>query len=237
MPLKMSHKALAVATALATGSAVLLASPGVARAADATPVSPVGKGTVGGALLGGEVVCLTLAAVGVEKGWPYWVFGGVGMVGGGIGGAVLDISLNKSATSGGTPTSGAEPSLYLLAGGMVLVIPTLVASLNATAYHPPETETAEPLKGQEPAAEPPRPAPGGQAPPALSPTTQNPKHSQDRVARAPHIPLSVVDVYKGKVAMGVPAVEIKPLYSQREVWQYGVSQGTEVKFPVIRATF
>jgi hypothetical protein len=231
MSLKMSHKALAFATALACGSAALVGAPNRAEAQQATPVTPIPKGAVGGALLGGEVVCLTLAAVGVEKGWPYWVFGGVGAVGGGIGGAVMDIQLNNNHSS-------AEPSLYLLAGGMVLVIPTLVASLNATAYHPPETETAEPLKGQEPAAEPPRPAPGGAAPPTPSPTTRAPTTKQQRVAKnMEHLPISVIDMYKGHLGMGVPAVEVRPLYSQREVWQYGVQQGTEVKFPVFRAMF
>jgi hypothetical protein len=233
MSLKKSHKALAFATAVACGSAALVGAPNrVYAQAKPSPVQPIPKGAVGGALLGGEVVCLTLAAVGVEKGWPYWVFGGVGAVGGGIGGAVMDIQLHNN-------NSSAEPSLYLLAGGMVLVIPTLVASLNATAYHPPETETAEPLKGQEPAAEPPRPVPGEAPPPGAAPTTRGPSTpKQQRIAKnMEHVPISVLDMYKGHLGLGVPAVEVRPLYSQREVWQYGVQQGTEVKFPVFRAMF
>src|SRR5262245_53223895 len=78
------------------------------------PVSPTGKGIVGGALLGAEVVDLTMGIIGVEKGWPYFVFGALGAAGGGIGGYFVEQN---------APT---EASLYMLAGGMALVIPTLV---------------------------------------------------------------------------------------------------------------
>ncbi|HVY44858.1 MAG TPA: hypothetical protein VHB21_03225 [Minicystis sp.] len=235
MSLRM-QKLMAVGAAAAVAAATLLGAPGVARAqTTASPVSPVGKGTVGGALLGGEVVCLTLAAVGVEKGWPYWVFGGVGAVGGGIGGFVVDKTGNDAK-----PAS-AEPSLYMLAGGMVLFIPTLVASLNATSYHPPETES-QPVTN-EPVAEPPRAvpqtAPGGPAAPG--PTTRAPSKSDARIAKArkayEHMPLSVLDLYDRHLRLGVPAVEVRPLYSQREIAEFGVKQGTEVKFPVFRAVF
>src|SRR5262249_59890793 len=106
-----------------------------------------GKGIVGGALLGAEVVDMTMGVIGVEKGWPYFVFGGLGAVGGGIGGYFVEQN---------APT---EASLYMLAGGMALVIPTLVLSLNATKYRPPESEQQiEPVSNQ-PAAEPPQPPP------------------------------------------------------------------------------
>jgi hypothetical protein len=197
-------------------AAAIVVAPGDARAqtTTASSVSPTGKGTVGGALLGGEVVCLTMGAVGVEKGWPYWVFGGVGAVGGGIGGYVVDSQEKSSGT--------AEPSLYMLAGGMVLLIPTLIVSLNATAFHPPDAEVKEPVNN-EPANAPPRPGAKAKA--------------KTRTADAAHVPVSLVDVSRGQLAMGVPAVQLKPLYSQKEVWQFGVAQGTEVTFPVLRAVF
>jgi hypothetical protein len=179
---------------------------------------------VGGALLGGEVVCITMGAIGVERGWPYFVFGGLGAVGGGIGGFFVE------------KASSPEPSLYMLAGGMALVIPTLVISLNATAYKPPETDQVE----KEPASNKPildAPAPGT---PATAPLTSRTAKKPARIAARPampHIPLSVLDLYKGHVAAGIPAFELRPLYSSAELWKYGVSQGSEVRFPLFQAMF
>lgn len=223
MPLGRHEKKLGAAAAVAFGIA-MAGSPSDARADG--PVTATGKGTVGGALLGGEVVCITMGAIGVERGWPYFVFGGLGAVGGGIGGFFVE------------KASAPEPSLYMLAGGMALIIPTLVVSLNATAYKPPETDQ---VVEKEPANNRPildAPAPG---PPAALPTTSSRATKKPaRVAARPvmpHIPLSVLDLYKGQVAIGVPAFELRPLYSSAEVWKYGVSQGSEVRFPLFQAMF
>ncbi len=208
MPLGRFEKVLVAATL--AGAAFVLA-PGSARADG--PVSPTGKGIVGGTLLGGEVVTITMAAIGVERGWPYFVFGAVGAGGGAVGGYFVE----KATKNGG---GSAAPELVMLAGGMALVIPALVLSLNATAYKPPDSDRIEPVNNR-PAKDP--PAPG--QPPGPG-------------ARAlPHIPMALFDVYKGRVAPGIPAVELKPLYSQQEMAQYGVSQGTETRIPVFKATF
>jgi hypothetical protein len=225
--LEIEKRLTAAAVAAAAFAIVLAGSPQEARAEG--PVTPTGKGIVGGGLLGAEAVCITLGAIGVERGWPYFVFGGVGAVGGAIGGYFVERT--------GVP----EPSLYMLAGGLALVIPTLVISLNATAYKPPETDRqSEPATG-EPAKDAPTPAPAA-APPARTTRRDRgpgPGHKGPTLARGdvPHIPLSVVDVYKGKIALGAPALELRPLYSAREVWQYGVSQGSEVRMPLFQAMF
>jgi hypothetical protein len=236
----------ASAGVFAAALAFTLAASGDARAAG--PVSPTGKGIVGGALLGGEVVTITMGAIGLEKGWPYFVFGGVGMVGGGVGGYFLEQKTkgtttgtgSTATTTGGTP----EPALYMLAGGLALVIPALIISLNATAYKPPESDRTEPA-ANEPAKDGPKVAPPAAAPPGAGPAPAPPTTSRDRkktrgrrdLAGLPHIPVSLLDVYHGKVALGLPAFELKPLYTHQEVAQYGVAQGTEVKFPVFKAMF
>jgi len=209
------------ATAI-TAAAFTLALAGSPREARAEgPVTGTGKGIVGGALLGGEAVTITMAAVGVQKGWPYLVFGGLDAVGGGIGGYFVE------QASGTT----AEPPIYMLAGGMALVIPALVLSLNATSYRPPETDREEPVTN-EPAPTP----PAAGAP--LTTSREGPKpRARTAKAAVPHIPLSLLDVYKGHIAIGLPAFEVRPLYTQREVWQYGVSQGSEVRVPVFQAMF
>jgi hypothetical protein len=201
------------------------------------PVTPSGKGTVGGTLLGGEVVSITLGAVGVHASWPYYVFTPLGMVGGGVVGYMVDQNNQGTTTASGTTTGmSAEPSMYMLAGGMALVIPALVVALNATAYHPPDGERVEPANN-EPSAAPPPPPTTGTAGPSAAVNARDGKKAPQRVARVPHVPLSVFDIYQGKLALGVPALELRPVYSQQEIARYGVSQGTELQVPVFKAMF
>jgi hypothetical protein len=157
------------------------------------------------------------------------------MVGGAVGGYFVEKA---------TPNTP-EPALYMLAGGMALVIPALILSLNATAYKPPETDRVEPASNQ-PAKDAPKADPGappppdpGAAPPPGGTSRAAPRRMRFRgeMARLPHIPMSILDMYKGKLGFGVPAVEAKPLYTQREMATYGVTQGTEVKIPLFKAMF
>jgi hypothetical protein len=232
------------AAILAAGAAFSAATLASGDAHASGPVSPTGKGIVGGALLGGEVVTLTLGAVGVERGWPYFVFGAVGAAGGGVGGYFVEKATKGTtdATSGAVTGRTAEPALYMLAGGMALLIPALVVSLNATSYKPPDTDRPE-LPGNEPRGDGVKIIPPGAQPPpppgALPSTKREGQKAPKRVELASlrHVPVSLFDVYKGKVGMGLPAVEVRPLYSQKEMFQYGVSQGTEVHFPVFKAMF
>ena len=105
--------------------------------AHAQSVEPTvsGKGLVGGALLGGEAVMLTEAALKVRPGWAYYVGGGAGLIGGGIAGHFLEDSLSSKS------------AMYLLSAGMLLAIPTMVAALNATSYDTPleYTQDAAPM--------------------------------------------------------------------------------------------
>lgn len=84
-----------------------------------------GKGIVGGALLGGEAVTLTEAALGINPAWAYYLGGGAGLIGGGVAGYFLEDSLSPKS------------AMYLLSAGMLLAIPTTVAVLNATSYDAP----------------------------------------------------------------------------------------------------
>ena len=109
----------------------------VSTFAHAQSVEPAvtGKGLVGGALIGGEVVMLTEAAFKVKPAWAYYVGGGAGVIGGGIAGHYLESSLSSKS------------AMYLLSVGMLLVIPTTVAALNATSYDTPleYTQDAAPI--------------------------------------------------------------------------------------------
>ncbi len=234
--------------AIAAAAAALTVTFAATRDASAGgPVTPTGKGIVGGALLGGEVVTITLGAVGVNRGWPYFVFGGLGMVGGGVGGFFVEKATKGTTGANGTTTGGTpEPALYMLAGGMALVIPALVVSLNATAYKPPESDRVEPANNEPakdaPKASPPpgaAPPPGAPGAPGAAPQSRAPVQYRFRseIASLPHVPVSILDVYRGKIALGVPAVDVRPLYTSHEMWRFGVAQGTEVRLPVFKAMF
>jgi hypothetical protein len=110
-------------TALACAVGLAAAADCRAQSAEATPN---GKGIVGGALVGAEVVLLTEAAMGVKPVWAYLVGGLVGAGGGGVAGYFLERN------------SSAEPPTFLLAGGIALVVPAMIGVLTATQYEPPE---------------------------------------------------------------------------------------------------
>ncbi|XXX74268.1 hypothetical protein WMF30_42150 [Sorangium sp. So ce134] len=214
----MNRKAAQCLAGASVAAAVLAGAPERASAQEASDrVSVDGKGIVGGALLGGEVVMLTMGAIGVERAWPYLVFGGLGAVGGGVAGYFIEAA-----------EPPAEVPLYMLAGGMALVIPTLVVTLNATAYKPPEGDQSEPIRN-EPAAEPPQPGINVQITSDAARILRGTRWEEPR--------LGLVDITPRRVALGAPALSLKPLYSQDEMFKFGVAQGHELRVPVLRASF
>mgnify|MGYP001827447027 CR=1 FL=1 len=195
-------------TTLATAVAASMAL-GASTARAEGPATPDGKGIAGGILLGAEIVMLTEAIIGIDEVWPYPVFGAVGAGAGAVGGWGVE------------QTGSAEASLYLLAGGMALVVPTLVAVLNATAYDPDTDEGLD--EGVQPEQEDGEPAVEGDV-----------ELTTDAGRR---IPPAVLGVDARGVALGVPAVEFRPLYTPEELAKFGVAQATEVRVPVLVGAF
>src|SRR6478735_12444145 len=107
--------------------------------------SPTGKGIVGGALLGGELVTAVEAGFGVKAPWAYIVGGVAGGAAGGVGGYFVE------------QQGDARGPMLMLAGGVALAIPTVVAVLSATAYEPPAAYLQDQAPADEPVAEPPAP--------------------------------------------------------------------------------
>ena len=194
------------------------AVPEVARAAG-SQASPTGKGITGGALLGAEAVMLVEAAASVKPAWAYAVGGGLGAVGGGVGGYF--------AEHGGD----AKLSMYLLVGGMALVLPTTVAVLSASAYEPTNYVEDHPPT-DEPVAEPAQPS----AAPSTKPTTRAVDHPAP-VAHVPKVPPALLDVGQGKLTLSVPAVEVRQVYTRTEVAAFGLKQQTQVDVPVLNVVF
>jgi len=220
MALHRTFRPAAIATAVIFGGAVL-AVP--ARSAFADDVSSSGKGIVGGSLLGAEVVTMVESIAGVRSGWAYAVGAVVGAGGGAVGGYFVE----QNSSDGRAPT-------YLLAGGLALVIPAIVLTLDGTRYRPEEgaTEDRAPIG---PAAEPGAPgggvvtpaAPGGQAnPPA--PVTPPPP---------PPPPQSLFDVHEGAFRVGLPVPNVRPVFSYAERRQYGMRSEAELRMPFLHVTF
>ncbi|MBI2395231.1 MAG: hypothetical protein HYV09_37020 [Deltaproteobacteria bacterium] len=234
------HKPLGVALALALGAAVCTSSGGASAASD---VSNTGKGIAGGALLGGEVGFLGLAAAGAQKGWLYYTIPPLLAIGGGVGGYYIE----KDAAP--------EVPLYMLAGGMALVIPTIVVTLSATTYRPGSEDStpsdATPADGTatvtvggstgestgtgSPSA-PPAGAGGGST--GTSPPTPMKHKPSPTSLRTPPRSFALVSYDSfGTLRLGLPVVAFKPAYTQLEVAKYGLTQRYEVHAPIVDVAF
>jgi hypothetical protein len=208
-------------TALALAAAVGFATLTTAPLARADEVSPTGKGIAGGALLGGEVVTIPMALAGVHPGWAYLLGGGLGMAGGAVGGYFVE----QSSANG-------QADVYMLAGGLALVIPALVLSLNATRYQPSENATEDHPPATEPSANP------GQAGGSI---IVGPAAAPPPPAKAP-APTSLFDVRAvgqptDGFRMGVPMPQIRSMYTLRQQAELGLPQRTELRMPVLSVTF
>jgi predicted lipid-binding transport protein (Tim44 family) len=223
-----------IAAAAALLAAALLAPTAYADELDA---SPTGKGIVGGALLGAEAVTLVEAALDVKPAWAYIVGGLAGGVGGGVGGFFVE--------QGSSPEA-ARISMLLLAGGMVLAVPTTVAILSTTAYEPPAEYVQDQAPADEPVAEPPQPVgtePTGPAAPTTPAAPPPPSSRLNLKRRAPAalyrpvVPPAVLGLESGTLSLSVPAVEVREVYTRKERFEFGVKQETEVRVPVFQFSF
>jgi hypothetical protein len=236
---------------LATLTLATLSLASLSAHAQTTEVSTTGKGVVGGTLLGAEVVLTAEAAFKVQPTWAYVVGGLGGAAAGGIGGYFIERDASPRAT------------LFMLAGGMALVIPVTVAVLSATAYEPPASFTQDRAPADEPVAEPPAPAGTNPAPPtsttpagtevtapapvvtppepAKTPTGSLPRHKALARRTLPldyHLsPPALIGVSAEALTLGVPAVELRGVYTRNEIAMFGVSQATEVRVPVLNFLF
>lgn len=108
-----------------------------AAARDAHADGDTVKGTIGGAMLGAEAVMLTESAFRLRPGWLYLVGGAAGALGGGY----LGHELSDDASN--------RPPAFLLAGGIALIIPTIMGVLTATQYEPATSIRQEPPGGDD----------------------------------------------------------------------------------------
>jgi hypothetical protein len=243
--LRATRTPLAIFVAAAAFGWTTLASPSAARADE---VSPDGKGIIGGALLGAEVVTIPISLFQVRSGAVYAIGGGLGAVGGGVGGYFIEQA--SFSNDGRVP-------VYMLAGGLALIIPTSILILNATAYHPsveatednaptnapeanPGAASGSVVVGVPPASSAPAtPAPAATPQPGSSTNTVTPAPAGG--ASTPSAPQSLIDFstdfYGSSWSMALPVPQVKAMYSLAEQKQYGLPQGTELRLPIFQAQF
>jgi hypothetical protein len=216
-----THRPALFAAAALFGAIALVGPQGQAHADE---VSPTGKGIAGGALLGAEVVTITESLVGVRSGWGYVIGAVLGAGAGGVGGYFVE----QNSSDGKAP-------VYMLAGGLALVIPAVVLSLDATRYRPEEGAT-EDKAPTGPLAEPGVPGGGVGAPaPAAAPAA--PPAAAPAPAPAPP-PQSLLDGYKGEYRLGLPVPSVVPMFSAVEAKTYGLTRNdAEFKMPVLHIAF
>src|SRR5580693_2606358 len=226
MPLtRTTTRRAGIAPAIAAALFGVIAVSAPAREARADEVSPDGKGIVGGALLGAEVITITESLAGARPVWAYVVGAVVGAGGGGVAGHFIE----NASTDGKVP-------MYMLAGGLALIIPAVVLSLNATRWQPEEGATEDNVP-TGPAAEPGAVggsivvgAPNG-APPAASPPAPVAPPTPAAPAPTPP-PQSLLDLHKGALRLGVPVPDVRPVFSLAEQRQYGMRAETELRMPM-----
>lgn len=167
------------------------------RAAEAREASGKFKGAVGGGILGAEVVLLTESAFGLKSSWAY--------LAGGVGGAAL-------GTVGGyyliEKDHGPRGPIYLLAGSLALVIPTVLAVLSASQFEPPTTYRTEVPADEEPVVEPGFEGEGARLERDATP-----------------------------LALSLPSLAILPTFSDVELATLGVSQRTELHVYLLNGVF
>ena len=187
-------------------------------------VSPTAKGAVGGGFLGAEIVMMPMAIAGVRPLWPYLVFGGAGAVGGAIGGWAVE----RSVDDGRIP-------LYLLAGGLALVLPTVVLTLNATRYRAADNYRENQAPTNVPPADP--GAPHGAPVQPVQPTQPGTAAPAMGAEAKPAATGSLLAVRGGNVQLGMPIPDVRPVFTARQRAELGVKQETQVQVPVVHVTF
>ncbi len=257
---RLSSRIRSFAVAALAGS-VLVGTPSTARADD---VPPTGKGIVGGAFLGAEVVVFVEAIAGVRSGTAYLLGAGAGAVAGGVGGYFVE----QAVSDGRVPA-------YMLAGGLALIIPALVVTLDQTRYLPTEGAREDRPVNNLPPSDPGKPGgssvvgaetapstpaatpPGGVTPTPAAPLAPAPATppagggtggtpSQVRSQASNILPrgsllnlgVDTASLRASSFTVGVPVPEVRPTFTAAQKKQFAVeSAASEVRFPVMNLTF
>jgi hypothetical protein len=196
---------------------------GTIAQARADEVTPTWKGTIGGALLGAEIVTMTESLIGVRQDWVY----AASAAGGALAGGLAGYAVENSVSDGTIPVA-------MLAGGITLIIPAIVMSLDATRYRPEDAASEDQAPTTGPA---PEPGSVGGSVVVGGKKTDNAAPPAAPSPPANKGPQSFLDLQPGHLRLGLPVVEVRNRYSMQQLRDLGVPQATEVRVPLVRVTF
>jgi hypothetical protein len=251
---------------LATLAAAAFSFASLSAHAQSTEVSATGKGVVGGTLLGAEAVVSVEAAFKVQPAWAYLVGGLGGAVAGGIGGYEIEqnasAKVNLLVLASGmalaipvtvavlSATAYEPPASFTQDKGPTdepVAEPPQPAATPGESIAPATTPTTTTPSGTEvtaPTAVPPVATP---VVPAASPTPAPSGSVQPRKGKALaqhtstldyHLsPPALIGVSASELTLGVPAIELRDVYTRKEIAMFGVTQSTEVRVPVFNFLF
>lgn len=202
-------KGFAFVAALSTALIATSATPSTAAAQATEPnqIDASPKGLIGLGLIGAELGLTIPALAGLRETWSLIVFPVVGGAGGAIAGHFL---LDRNGH--------VNASVAMLTVGLALIVPSVVLTLWATRYRPPEDgversdDEMEPLDAEDEAAS----TPAGGAAQAGG---------------------GLLRVGRQGLQVGLPDVGVLPMYSLEELALFGGRQGTEVRLSVLSGTF
>lgn len=245
----MRKAVVAITLAGIAGSLVLSVPSAASAQSRGNAMSPTGKGIVGCALLGAETVALIEAAAGARPRWAYIVFP---LLGAGAGAAAGYFLENAASTSSSSTLTGVSVGTLVL--GLGLVVPTVIAYVNATSYHPENDQANEdnaPANSPiDEATTPAAPPAGGGAAPATAPSSTpapqstggtasvHPGGSGRRMAAASTFrPTGLLDVTGQGLSLAVPAISVENSVSLQDMRQYGLSAQNELRVPLLSGSF
>lgn len=216
--------ALGLCGGILAGEQVVL-GPSVAEAQTMdVQVESTVKGTVGFGMIGAELGFFIPALVGLHDLWAFIVFPIVGAAGGAVGGYFLFDEPQR-----------VEGSVAMLAIGMALIVPTLVATLALTAYDPSdegiEVESDdEPPPSEEEAIE----NEGFEDPAPEEEAAEARRRIREAASGAS---AGLFRVNERGLHLGVPGLAIGQAYSAEEIARYGAAQTTELHLPLFSGSF
>lgn len=186
---------------------------------DATP-----KGTIGLGMIGAELGFAVPAVAGLHDTWAFIVFPIVGAAGGALAGWY-----------GIDDKDSEEAAVGVLAGGMALIVPTMVLTLSMTAYDP--SDEADVVQPSEQGRAPPPEQEATEEPPTargVSPERVAAMRRRVEMARAGG---GMFRLSERGLHLGVPALAVAPSYSAEQVAKYGVDQQAELRVPLFTGVF
>jgi hypothetical protein len=185
------------------------------------------KGAVGLGLLAMELTVNIEAAAGVKKAWVLAV---TGLVAAGAGAAGGYFAETKPS-----PDTGAQVGVGLLAGGMAMLVPTMIIATALTKYRgrkeaAPEVEV---VTESAPAAE----AEAGAEVEEAPAETETPEEAPAEEESPEEPATALLNVSKKRVSLAVPPVIMAPVFSEDEIGVLTDEQETEYRINLINLVF